>query len=169
MKIMEYFSNDEEICSEILDKMSRNLYANFIPEVTPNWDTPQNVGVALYCLEGDIEEILMKEKSDIEHIKMYMLDKEYGKLILEDVDLKKIEKSANTRKNFLEMLDHSEHGWELSKIIHYSMSNTDLARLALIHRDNPHIRKKVEELLEDCNFHYECGFLAKGDYSTLIK
>jgi hypothetical protein len=36
-----------------------------------------------------------------------------------------------------------------------------------IHKKNK-FRKKIEDLLEDCNFHSECGFLCDKDYEGFV-
>ena len=54
-----------------------------------------------------------------------------------------------------------EHGHELSEVIGYGLTRNDISGLAALHKAGKH-RKKIEELLTDCNFHTECRDFAAG-------
>jgi hypothetical protein len=43
----------------------------------------------------------------------------------------------------------------------------DLIILGTIHKKG-YFRAKIEDLLEDCNFHLECGLLADGKYDEYM-
>ena len=70
------------------------------------------------------------------------------------------------RENWADALRHVKRGTELSSIIHYGFNNNDLVELTQLHKANK-FRQKIEDLLEDCNFHYECGLLNAQRYSRL--
>ena len=56
-----------------------------------------------------------------------------------------------------------KHGDELSVDIDWGFTIQDLFVLGSLHEINRH-RKKIEELLTDCNFHTECGLLHEHNY-----
>lgn len=76
-------------------------------------------------------------------------------------------KSADVRKDFKAALSKVEDGYELSEVIHWSLSSADLRNLARLHKDNV-FREKIEELLEDCNFHKEIADFCNGRYEDYL-
>ena len=76
-------------------------------------------------------------------------------------------KSADVRKDFKAALSKVEDGYELSEVIHWSLSSADLRNLARLHKDNV-FREKIEELLEDCNFHKENADFYDGRYEDYL-
>ena len=72
------------------------------------------------------------------------------------------------RNNFEKALNSVEFGWELSNKLGYSFSKKDLINLIKLHKDNK-CRDKIEELLTDCNFHYESSMLFDYKYEELEK
>lgn len=69
-------------------------------------------------------------------------------------------------ENWEEKLKSVKHGSALSREIDWGFYDDDLKELAQIHKAHPKgaMRRKIEELLEDCNFHMECSALVAGDY-----
>lgn len=57
-----------------------------------------------------------------------------------------------------------ESGTELSEDIGWGFTGQDLLVLTCLHEAGLH-REKIEDLLEDCNFHAENGFLREGNYT----
>lgn len=57
-----------------------------------------------------------------------------------------------------------ESGTELSADIGWGFTGQDLLVLTCLHEAGLH-REKIEDLLEDCNFHAENGFLREGNYA----
>ena len=55
---------------------------------------------------------------------------------------------------------------EIARTIEWGFYREDLETLMELHRSGKH-RKKIEDLLEDCNFHYECGNWHNGNYVIL--
>ena len=68
------------------------------------------------------------------------------------------------RNNWEDAFDQVEHGDELSAIVDYGFDADDLLALAELHKNKREYRKKIEELLTDCNYHTECKWLTTGDY-----
>lgn len=61
-------------------------------------------------------------------------------------------------------LENVKQGSDLSEVIGYCFSDQDLFVLCCLHEIGRH-REKIEDLLEDCNFHYENGLLRDGKYA----
>lgn len=55
----------------------------------------------------------------------------------------------------------------ISPTIEWAFNFQDLIVLGAIHRSGV-FREKIEDLLEDCNFHPECGLLADGKYGEYL-
>ncbi len=82
-------------------------------------------------------------------------------------ELKEAYKDAIIRKDFAAALRNVKKGTELSWPLGFGFNDEDIIELAKLHKANK-FRKKIEDLLEDCNFHYECGKFANHDYSEWI-
>ena len=67
------------------------------------------------------------------------------------------------RLNWWKALDGVDKGTELSGKIEWGFSTQDLLVLTCLHEADIH-RQKIEDLLEDCNFHTENGLLDEGKY-----
>lgn len=52
----------------------------------------------------------------------------------------------------------------LAALIRWGLSDDDLRELARLHREDPDLRGKIEDLLTDCNFHAECAHFHAGNY-----
>ena len=53
---------------------------------------------------------------------------------------------------------------DISRTIEWGFTPEDLRELLRLHRANTH-RQKIEDLLEDCNFHTFCACLSEQDYA----
>ena len=58
-------------------------------------------------------------------------------------------------------------GTSLSALIHWSFSDDDIRKLAELHKANK-FRRKIEDLLDDCNFHYESTKFSHGEYAEFL-
>ena len=83
------------------------------------------------------------------------------------VDYKKIFASIDIRLDFDKAFSSVKDGCDLSYPLGFGFTPEDIKNLALLHKAGKH-RKKIEDLLEDCNFHQECGAFAAGDYDDYI-
>lgn len=70
------------------------------------------------------------------------------------------------RLDWYATLENVNNGAELSLDISWSFTAQDLLVLTCLHEAGIH-REKIEDLLEDCNFHRENGLLHEGKYSEL--
>ena len=74
----------------------------------------------------------------------------------------------NIRNNWEQALRQVKKGTDLSYPIQWSFSDNDIFELAKLYKRNK-FRKKIWDLLEDCNFHTECGDFAEGNFDKYIK
>lgn len=126
--------------------------------------------IAYMWLENDISTILSKAENMEE-----TFDEICGLLkesfayndINEIISLQTAYKRAEIRKDFATALRNVKNGSALSGVLGYSFSNEDIVNLAKLHKANK-FRKKIENLLEDCNFHYECSLMISKDYSKWL-
>ena len=73
------------------------------------------------------------------------------------------------RLNWDEALTRWENcEFALSSIIGWGFYPQDLLVLCSLHEAGRH-QRSIEDLLEDCNFHTECGLMADGKYDTCRK
>ena len=75
----------------------------------------------------------------------------------------KILEEAELRKNIADALRASRNGSDLSGRLGYCFYRFDCDRLFKLHKSGKY-RKKIEDLLEDCNYHWLSGLLARKDY-----
>lgn len=65
-------------------------------------------------------------------------------------------------------LEQLQHGDSLSELLNWGFSADDISELAKIHRDREDLQIKIEELLDDCNFHKENSDFQEGNYDKYI-
>ena len=80
-----------------------------------------------------------------------------------EIDFAKCVKEAEIRLDFASALRNVKRGTELSYPLGWGFDRDDLMALMKLHRSNK-FRRKIEDLLEDCNFHTECGLLSEKNY-----
>ena len=73
-----------------------------------------------------------------------------------------------TRINFEKALAKCKYGRDLSESLGWGFTDEEITELAKLHKANKY-RGKIEDLLEDCNFHYENSKFKAHDYSEFIK
>ncbi len=74
---------------------------------------------------------------------------------------------ATIRKDFAAALKSVKHGDDLSGRLDWSFSPRDISELAKLHKAGK-FRKKIEDLLTDCNFHSEYSMMTAKQYDELI-
>ena len=57
---------------------------------------------------------------------------------------------------------------EIAQYIQWGFTKDDMKMLAKLH-ESGYQREKIEDLLEDCNFHTERGLFVDGQYKEAIK
>lgn len=136
----------------------------------------RNPGLYLEMMVRDIFNISKNDDNsytDLEsEIKNIILKYEYGNEILgkylESYVFDDAKEEAKIRHDFATALRNCKNGYELSSPLHWAFSDKDITELAKLHKSNK-FRKKIEDLLEDCNFHYECEKFSKNEYDEFFK
>lgn len=123
---------------------------------------------ALYWLAADMESILVNTDTSMDELLKSIRSLPDGDTVIRSIDIAKVNRAAEIRRDFAKALDGAEHGSELSGDLYYSFSEKDIENLAILHRDRPEYREKIEDLLEDCNFHKECGDFCDRKYDEYI-
>lgn len=72
----------------------------------------------------------------------------------------KITENIKIRSDFLSAFEHYDYV-EIAKKIQYSFSEQDISNLAFIYKSGEH-KEDIENLLQSCNFHKECGDFING-------
>jgi len=100
-------------------------------------------------------------------IQKLFTESEFAAKLPKYVNLAEAEKDAEIRRNWASALETVPEATDLSRGVGWALSKQDLAELAKLHREGKHT-EKIEDLLEDCNFHTECGELHDGNYQTFL-
>lgn len=156
---------------EEIDELDEKIWKTFYP----NWEEDNAcskkcsyLNLSVCYINEDIKAILYENPSAEEKIKTIIKEAEDGEYILDKyIDFEKIKNEVYIRKNFADALRSVKKGTELSSKLNYSFSSKDIKELAKLHKSNK-FRKKIENLLEDCNFHYECGKFMDKDYDEFL-
>ena len=156
----------QQTMCDLDEKIWSHFYPNFKSEDSPSLHT------AGIWLRNDIVSVLSDTKIDMEIAKNTILsminDTKYATDILDhEVKMVFIMKEVEVRRDFLSALKNVKDGSDLTSIIGYSLGDNDIKQLALLHKSNK-CRRKIEDLLTACNFHYECGTFANKDYAEFF-
>ena len=165
--------SDYSALTHQLKLLDDKVYNHFVPDNKVLCNCDDNA-ITMY-FEADVEAIMMRGfsmkeiKDEIKSaISNMNIDREaLTSFIEENIHFDKIEKAVNIRKDFDSALKNVEHGYELSGALGWGFSKEDIENLAKLHKADKH-KEKIEELLEDCNFHTECGDFSNGRYSRYI-
>lgn len=72
------------------------------------------------------------------------------------------------RADWASALKRVRKGSDLSSVIQYSFYDEDIAELAKLHKAG-RFRTKIEELLDDCNFHHEASKFYRRQYDEFLE
>ena len=126
---------------------------------------------AIDWLQNDIADILTNKDIDreeaLDFINKTIEDTGRKEEILEYIDLNKALKAADIRSDFASALKRVKKGSDLSSTLDWGFSRNDITNLAKLHKANKY-RRKIEDLLEDCNFHTECYDFATSNYEEYL-
>lgn len=160
---------DRQVC-----KVTDELWKHFAPEEPYESVEESRIRLACWIMEETIEFLLLKGVSlnDIENYLWAVvcdLDgaKELKDYIEDKVRVDKAKRGAEIRSDFASALRGVRKGTDLSYDLGFGFSSADIANLARLHKSNK-FRKKIEDLLEDCNFHRECGDFSEGNYEKYL-
>lgn len=143
-KLWELYWNDEDNteCGKRLDEVKEQYRLNI-------W------------LEADIKAALKKSNLEaLDKIKEVIKD-------LPKINIDKCIKDAQIRLDFASALRNVKKGEALSGPLEYGFGPDDLMQLMELHKTNK-FRKKIEDLLTDCNFHSESTLLSARKYDEYI-
>ena len=127
-------------------------------------------------LKIDIETILadkkFAKKFDMEKEAKYIFDlikkSEYGNEILSKyINQNDIIDAVNIKTDFCTAFREEKDVSEIAHKLDYGLSSSDLRSLAVMHKENK-CRRKIEELLTSCNFHYACAKFANKEYDEFL-
>ena len=92
----------------------------------------------------------------------------YGNEILSKyINQNDIIDTVNIKKDFCTAFREEKDVSEIAHKLDYGLSSSDLRSLAVLHKENK-CRRKIEELLTSCNFHYACAKFANKEYNEFL-
>lgn len=157
---------NEEILEE-MKELDLRIWRTFHPEDISTDEPP--LVLAPIWLKSDICSILIDFENSKETILEMIHDSKYEKEILDKyLKWKDIEKNVEVRKDFTTAFKNVKYGTDLSKILEYAFNKRDLKNLATLHKKNK-CRRKIEELLSDCNYHHVIADFHDKNYDKYLK
>lgn len=161
----------KELCDELW-RLDTTIWKHFYPDDKKIYDRPNDCVLEMW-LQEDIAHILRDDNvSDFEAekwIRDFINQSAFAEDILKHcISIDKAAADANIRRDFYSALKKVKHGRELSGKLGYGFSKRDLEELAKLYKSNK-CRRKIEELLTDCNFHSEVGLLSNGNYEDFFQ
>lgn len=148
-----YFNDSDEEIELLLNAMEVDDEARFI-----------------YHLQNEFD-VILKNKTPKERLETIEEIKELFKEAFTLTD--KNFQPAMTRVHITDNWEKALRGMQAEKIakdLNYSFLDGELTELFLLHKttDKRVIKKRIEDLLTYCNFHYESGVLHNGYYELLL-
>ena len=133
-----------------------------------------DTGCSITCLANELKfniaEVLRispdPDKTLAEFQKLFY-ESEFADKLPKYVNLAEAERDAEIRPDWDLALKTVPETTDLSRGVGWALSKQDFAELAKLHRDGKH-RAKIEDLLEDCNFHIQRGELHDGNYQIFF-
>lgn len=154
-------------------KTNEELIKKYFPDKWGIKITPLPDDHRIYTrLESDIESVLTcSDNLDeaFDDVKEFVLNVTIiGKEISDKINWSHIYRAAEIRHDWATALRGVKKGTALSSSIDWHFSSEDIRALAKLHKANK-FREKIEDLLEDCNYHYECGEFADKEYDEFLE
>ena len=164
------FIKDARIIIQRLDSL---IWKHFYPDWQPDGEVPEITDDNCFMyFEEDIKCIF--RDNDIDEAKKYILEQIHLQssapvegYINKHLHMDKCIYDAMIRKDFAAALQSVKRGSDLSSKLGFGFSEKDIQELAKLHKAGK-FRKKIEDLLTDCNFHSECRMMAAKQYDKLI-
>ena len=157
----------------IVQRLDEPIWKHFYPDWQPDNKVPAitDDNCFMYFME-DIKCIF--RDNDIDKAKEYIFEQIHLQssapveaYIKEHLHVDKCIENAMIRKDFAAALRSVKHGDDLSGKLDWSLSPKDISELAKLHKAGK-FRKKIENLLTDCNFRSEHRMMAAKQYNKLI-
>lgn len=130
-----------------------------------------DVDTIIDTLKYDFD-LILKNKTKKERIKVVNEIKDFFKDVFVLTD-----KDFETALNRLEISDNWEKSLrtystsDLSHKLKYGFTKEEIKELATLHKETTKkiVKKRIEDLLTNCNFHSESGILADKDYNKILE
>ena len=147
-----------------------NIYKVFSKEFYDTEDIEFAKGNPIIHMAADVESVLVKaEDTEATGARIYSTAVKTGantEILLEvEKMIDKGKKSASIRHDWPAAFRKVRNGRELSGVIDWAFYKDDLRTFLKLHKAN-RFRKKIEDLLTDCNYHTFCGYLSVGEYDN---
>ena len=156
---------DTLLLNKELARLDKAIWKAVYPAETAS-DVPSDYRAGMW-LQSDLEAIRVKDETEYNDVVRRFVEKSpLADEVLEKIDFDQIEKQAAIRTDWASALKKAKKGSDLSSDIGFGFSKFDLIKLAKLHKANK-FRKKIEDLLSDCNYHSECGEWSEGVYKCL--
>ena len=157
-----------EKVEEELIRLDTEIWKKYHPE-----DTKVSKEVKGWWLKEDIGYLLAERDCDIDErfseIEKIINSSEYAEDISEKFSLKlSCYDVAALRRDLASTLKKYKDISDLSSDLNYSFTHQDIRDFVALHRKN-RFRKKIEDLLTNCNFHYECSMMCNKKYDELLE
>lgn len=153
-----------------MKEIDAKIWKKYYPGKNATASEPE-LHVACIWLKNDIVEILCDESLSVsmKDILSIIKENDYSDTILTDyISVDEIVAEVEIRRDFETAFSKVKYGGDLSYKIGWAISKRDLKNLAALHKTGK-CKSKIEELLEDCNFHYECSKFSKGEYDKFLE
>lgn len=133
-------------------------------------EIPTEYSHAIICiLSEEIEDLFIKSidmQKTKEKIIKIISNSVAADTIIEYLNFDEIMAAAKVRRDWDSALSGVEKGYMLSSTIGWGLTKNDIKELAKLHESGKY-REKIEDLLEDCNFHSLNSYFQAGDYGHL--
>ena len=150
-------------------KVDHALYKYFKESMNADIDDELSDDSHLWhiVLKNDIESLSVKHGFDVvkEATEKIITSKRFSNIM---IDWDNVERAVKVRSDWPAVLRKVKDGAKISHLIGYAFGDDDLITLIELHKKN-RFRKKIEDLLEDCNFHDICGHLSTKQYDQAFK
>lgn len=150
-------------------RLNCELINHFSPQGILDHDRPKDYVMEIY-FKDDIEYavyIAKNMQAAAAWIKELIQTSSMKEELSKNIHVEEAIKAAYIRRDFHNALLNVEQGCELSAVLGYGFSGKDLMTLADLHKSNK-CRRKIEELLTDCNFHTQAVHMANGNYDVFF-
>lgn len=147
-----------------------NVYKAFSKEFYDTEDIDFAKGNPIIHMAADVESVLVKaEDAEATGARIYSTAVKAGANteILSEIEkmIDKGKKSAAIRRDWPAAFRKVKNGRDLSRKVGWAFYEDDLRKFIKLHKANK-FRKKIEDLLTDCNYHTFCGYLSVGEYDN---
>lgn len=164
-------------------RLDNAIWKHFHPEDDKEYEIDANVVFSF--LERDLISVLIDKDIDADEAENFMREE-----FLKEYELFKKKFPTETKEAFMKRISNRywtlikaeidihrdwssafksvKDGSDLSGPVRYSFYQSDLYEFVRLHKAN-RFRKKIEELLTDCNFHGESSMLSSGMYDECLK